>query len=159
MPTDAYARMPSRFFIRFIPFFRNTPFSTQRKRLLSRRNLSNASLRTLEPQAPLAQLRHGTNSNRGARKSNRTKTHPFQFASTPPYDFFMISVLHFGHTMRIVPLSRGMERICPHPLQRKYFVVLRLTYMVSSMFHQRFGFADAASHFWFSFSRAAMFLE
>mgnify|MGYP007122030593 CR=1 FL=1 len=70
----------------------------------------------------------------------------------------MTSVLHFGHTMRIVPLPRGIERICPHPLHRKYFVVLRFTYMVSSIFHQRFGFADAASHFWFSFSRAAMFL-
>lgn len=155
MPTAAYARMPSRFFTRFIPLFRNTPFSTQRKKLLSRRNLSNASSPTLEPQAPLAQLGHGANSNRGAHasiarghgESKRAKTHPFQFASTPPYDFFMTSVLHFGHTMRIVPLSRGMERICPHPLQRKYFVVLRLTYMVSSMFHQRFGFADAASHF------------
>lgn len=124
-------------------------------------------LRILEPQAPLAQLGHGANSNRGAHisiaqghgENNRAKTHPFQFASRPPYDFFMTSVLHFGHTMRIVPLPRGIERIWPHPLQRKYFVVLRLTYMVSSMFHQRFGFADATSHFWFSFSRAAMFLE
>ena len=68
MSTAAYARMPSRFFTRFIPFFRSTPFSTQRKRLLSRRNLSNASSPTLEPQAPLTQLGHGANSNRGARK-------------------------------------------------------------------------------------------
>ena len=57
------------FFTRFIPLFRNTPFSTKRKKLLSRRNLFNASSPTLEPQAPLAQLGHGANSNRGAHAS------------------------------------------------------------------------------------------
>ena len=43
-------------------------------------------------------------------------------------DFILVSVLHFGHTTRSVPLPRGTESSCPHFLQRKYFVVLRLTH-------------------------------
>ena len=42
------------------------------------------------------------------------------------YDFIFVSVLHFGHTTRIVPFPRGTESSCPQCLQRKYFVVLRL---------------------------------
>ena len=42
------------------------------------------------------------------------------------YDFIFVSVLHFGHTTRIVPFPRGTESSCPQFLQRKYFVVSRL---------------------------------
>ena len=49
-------------------------------------------------------------------KNSRLKS---LMSTVVPYDFFMVSVLHFGHTTRNVPLPRGTDSTVPQPLHLK----------------------------------------